>query len=216
MYIPHAFAVASQAEILGTLRRISFGHLVSTDVTGRHPLQSTALPFVVDDELSELRCHLALANQHWKHIDGFAALMIVAGTDAYISPRWYASKVEDGRVVPTWNYEVIHIHGTVEIHHDPSWKRALVTDLTDHNERQVGDPERTDEWAVSDAPTEFIDSQLKAIVGVRLEITAVEAKRKLSQNKSVADRTGAIEGLVRAPRPADIETAALMRSSDQR
>jgi transcriptional regulator len=216
MYTPQAFAVAPHVEILGTLRRISFGHLVSTDVTGQHPLESTALPFVVDDGLSELRGHFARANQHWKHIDGLHALMIVAGPDAYISPRWYPSKVEHGRVVPTWNYEVIHVHGTVEIHDDPSWKQTLVTDLTDHNELRVGDPELSDAWAVSDAPKEFIDSQLNAIVGVRLKITAIEAKRKLSQNKAAADRTGALEGLGRSARLNDIDTAALMRSSDQR
>ena len=130
--------------------------------TGRHGFESTALPFVVDDELTELRAHLARANRHWEQLDGQVALMIVAGPDAYISPRWYPSKAQHGRVVPTWNYEVIHLHGTVEINDDPSWKRALVTDLTDHNELQVGDRERSETWSVSDAPDDFIDAQLKA------------------------------------------------------
>lgn len=206
--------MSAHGEILGALRRISFGHLVSTSMTGQHRLESTPLPFVVDDELTELRAHFARANRHWTRIDGGEALMIVAGPDAYISPRWYPSKVEHGRVVSTWNYEVIHLHGTIEIHDDAAWKRALVTDLTDHHELQVDDAERSEPWAVSDAPTDFIDAQLKAIVGVRLRITTVEAKRKLSQNKAAADRCGAIEGLARSPRFDATATAALMRSSD--
>ncbi len=211
--MPSAFAVASRSEILGALRRISFGHLVSAGVSGPGAFESTVLPFVVDDELTELRCHFARANQHWKHIDGLQALMIVAGPGAYISPRWYASKAVDGRVVPTWNYEVIHVHGTIEVHDDPAWKQSLVGDLTDHNERQVRDPERTETWAVSDAPTEFIDAQLKAIVGVGLTITSIEAKRKLSQNRTELDRAGAIEGLYRSPRHEALDTADLMKAS---
>lgn len=139
--------------------------------------------------------------------------MLVAGPDAYVSPRWYPSKAEHGRVVPTWNYEVIHLHGTVEIHDDPSWKHDLVTDLTDHNEPRVGDPERPERWAVSDAPSNFIDAQLKAVVGVRLSITSIEAKRKLSQNKAAADRAGIIDGLERSPRLDATDTAALMRTT---
>jgi transcriptional regulator len=146
------------------------------------------LPFVVDDELSELRAHVARANQHWRDIDGLEALMIVASTDAYISPRRYPSKAEHGRVVPTRNYEVIHLHGTIEIHDDASWKADLVTAPTDHHESRVDDPNHPESWAVSDAPSDFIDAQLRAIVGVRMTITSIEAKRKLSQNKSAADR----------------------------
>lgn len=215
MYTTSAFAVDSATEILGALRRISFGHLVSAGTPGQLRLQSTALPFVVDDGLSELRAHFARANRHWKDIDGIEALMIVAGTDAYISPRWYPSKAEHGRVVPTWNYEVIHLHGTIEIHDDASWKADLVTALTDHNESQVGDPDHPEPWAVSDAPSDFIDAQLRAIVGVRMRITSIEAKRKLSQNKSAADRAGAIAGLDRSPRLDATDTAALMRATDE-
>jgi transcriptional regulator len=214
MYTTPAFAVDSSTEILGALRRISFGHLVSAVTTGRPGLQSTPLPFVVDDELSELRAHVARANPHWNDLDGLEALMIVAGPDAYISPRWYPSKAEHGRVVPTWNYEVIHLHGTIEIHDDASWKADLVAALTDHNEPRVGDSERPEPWAVSDAPAGFIDAQLRAIVGVRMRITSIEAKRKLSQNKAPADRAGAIAGLDRSPRRDDTDTAALMRATE--
>ena len=116
---------------------------------------------------------------------------------------------------PTWNYEVVHLHGTVEVHDDPAWKQALVSDLTDHNELQVRDPERAEMWEVSDAPAEFIDAQLKAIVGVELKITSIEAKRKLSQNKAEPDRAGAIEGLYRSPRHDALDTSDLMEASDE-
>lgn len=214
MHTNPAFAVDSTTEILEALRRISFGHLVSAATTGRPRLQSTALPFIVDDELSELRAHFARANPHWKDIDERDALMIVAGPDAYISPRWYPSKAEHGRVVPTWNYEVIHLHGTIEIHDDASWKADLVTALTDHNEPRVRDSECPEPWAVSDAPSNFIDTQLRAIVGVRLKITSIEAKRKLSQNKPAADRAGALAGLDRSPRLDGTDTADLMRATE--
>ena len=214
MYTPSAFAVTSQPEILGALRRIAFGHMVSVGGAGGYRFESTPLPFVVDDGLTELRGHLARANAHWEHIDGCEALMIVAGPDAYVSPRWYASKAEHGKVVPTWNYEVIHVHGTVEIHHEPSWTREVVADLTDQNERRVDDPQRGENWAVSDAPAGFIDAQLTAIVGVGLRITAIEAKHKLSQNRSAADRRGAIAGLGRSSRPSDLEVFDLMGSTD--
>ena len=215
MYTTSAFAMDSSTEILLALRRISFGHLVSTATTRQPQLQSTPLPFVVDDELTELRAHFARANQHWKDVEGVQALMIVAGPDAYISPRWYPSKAEHGRVVPTWNYEVIHLHGTIEIHDEASWKSDLVTALTDQNEPQVRDSERPERWAVADAPSDFIDAQLRSIVGVRMRITSIEAKRKLSQNKVAADRAGVIAGLDRSPKLGARETAALMRAPDE-
>ncbi len=117
--------------------------------------------------------------------------------------------------MPTWNYEVVHLHGTVEIHDDPAWKHAVVNDLTDHNELQVDDPDRPQEWAVSDAPPEFIQAQLNAIVGVGLKITSIEAKRKLSQNKDELDRSGAIDGLGRSAGKGALDTVALMSADDE-
>lgn len=214
--MPPAFAVDSQAEILAVLRRIAFGHLVTQGVEGPSgtALTATPLPFIVDDSLTTARAHFARANPVWQNIDRTPALFIVPSADAYISPRWYQSKSDHGKVVPTWNYEVIHIHGTIEIHDETEWKRRVVSDLTDRNEAKVIDPHIADPWRVSDAPSAFIDGQLKAIVGVQLNITAVEAKRKLSQNKSNADRIGATQGLARSDKTRDRETATLMRSLD--
>ena len=215
VYIPPAFDLASRSEILSLLRSTPFGHLVTTTTKGEPQIASTPLPFVIDDDLSSVRAHFARANRHWREIDGATALMIIPGVDAYVSPRWYPSKQEKGEVVPTWNYEVVHLHGTITIHDDPAWKLDLVTNLTDHNERQVRDTERADAWEVTDAPTDFIDGQLKAIVGVQLEITKIEAKRKLSQNRRADDRSGAQQGLGRSDRLSDLGTASLMRSAEE-
>lgn len=213
MFRPLAFDLDSRSEILGALQRTAFGHLVAL---GNDGLDSTALPFVVDEGLSQVRAHFARANPHWRDIDGADALLIVPGTDGYVSPRWYPSKAEHGKVVPTWNYELIHVRGTISIHDDAEWKLRLVSDLTDHNERAVTDPSLTASWAVADAPADFIDKQLSAIVGVQLDITSIEAKRKLSQNKSDADRRGAIDGLARSSNPGDAELSAEMDSSETR
>lgn len=199
----------SPAEILAALRRISFGHLVSVGAGGR--LESTAVPFVVDDDLTEIRAHIARANPHWRHLDGIGALMIVAGSDAYVSPRWYPSKAEHGRVVPTWNYEVVNLHGTIEVHDDASWTHRLVSDLTDQHEAVLVDPEHPERWEVTDAPSDHIATQLRAIVGVRMRIDSIEAKRKLSQNRPATDQAGVIAGLDRTA-TAPSEVAALMRS----
>jgi transcriptional regulator len=121
---------------------------------------------------------------------GTQALAIVRGPQAYISPGWYESKMRHGRVVPTWNYDAVHLTGTLAFHHDPEWLRAFVTRLTTAHESGRERP-----WAVTDAPPEYIDGQLRAIVGVELTVTSVEAKQKLSQNRSALDREGVVAGL---------------------
>ena len=116
--------------------------------------------------------------------------MIVRGPDAYISPSWYATKAEHGRVVPTWNYVTAHVHGVVTVHDDPAWVAELVRELTDRHEAGRAAP-----WSVDDAPPKFFAGQLRAIVGVELAIERIEAKFKLSQNRPAADVDGVIEGL---------------------
>lgn len=217
MYKPRAFSVEERSIILDVLRDTAFGHLVTNSGSEGSPsgLTATALPFIVDDDVTALRAHFARANDHWKLLDGANALMIVSAIDAYISPRWYPSKAEHGKVVPTWNYELVHLHGTIEIHDDPDWTLDVVRDLTDHNEQQVIGTKPTRPWEVDDAPAEFIAAQLKAIVGFQLTIERIDAKRKLSQNRSQADRTGVIEGLSQSQRRQDVETAASMKSVDR-
>jgi transcriptional regulator len=212
MYTPAAFALSDRGEVFDVLRRVGFGHLV-THTAGRSPaLSSTALPFVVDAGLTSLRAHFARGNPHWRTIDGVEGLMILPSSDAYVSPRWYPSKLDDGKVVPTWNYELVHVHGTIEIHDGADWKRRVVVDLTERNERRASASGPGATWSVDDAPGEFIDQQLKAIVGVELHVSGVEAKRKLSQNKPPLDRDGAADGLARSTSARDREVASLMHA----
>ena len=134
---------------------------------------------------------MAKANSQWRSIrDGDRALVIVSGPEAYVSPSWYPSKAEHGKVVPTWNYVAVHLAGTVSVHRDPAWLLEAVTDLTNQHEQQRSEP-----WHVSDAPPEFIDSQLKAIIGIEILVDRVEAKVKASQNRPEQDQLGVIAGL---------------------
>lgn len=204
MYRPTAFDVADRDELYDMVELEAFGHLVTV---GPHGLDSTGLPFLLDREDAQLRGHLARANPHWKSLGGSPTLVIFAPSDAYVSPSWYPSKHEHGRVVPTWNYEVVHVHGIVRIHDDVEWTRTLVIDLTNRHE-SARSPEVP--WAVSDAPTDFIDAQLRAIVGISVEITSIEGKRKLSQNRSMDDRAGVVAGLGRCDRGDDRSIAAAM------
>ncbi|BAS07800.1 uncharacterized protein AN0679 [Arthrobacter sp. Hiyo4] len=116
--------------------------------------------------------------------------MIIQGADAYISPSWYASKAEHGRVVPTWNYSTAHVYGHLVIHEDPAWLAGQVRRLTSTNEADFAHP-----WSVDDAPERYISGQLRAIVGIELVITRIQAKTKLSQNRSAADVDGVVAGL---------------------
>ena len=194
MYVPSTNAVDDPTAVLGLLRSAGVGHLVSGDSAGA--LESTVLPFVVDDEMTAMRAHFARANPHWRRLDGAGALMIVPVVDAYLSPSWYPSKHEDPRVVPTWNYEVVHLHATVHVRDDPAFVESVVRALTDlHETHRVKDAPTPAVWSVDDAPAEFIARQLRAIVGVELTIDRVEAKRKLSQNRPEEDQAGVVSGL---------------------
>ena len=210
MYTPPANAVDDQSIVLALVRTAGFGHLVNQS---EEELQATALPFLVDDTLTTLRAHVARANPHWRSLDGARALMIVPVTDAYVSPGWYPSKADEPRVVPTWNYEVVHVHGTVRAHHDPDAIQSIVRDLTDLHEGQRtrvdASPTR---WSVNDAPAAFIERQLRAIVGLEMSIDRVDAKRKLSQNRSDRDHAGVAAGLATSGLAGSPEVADAMRA----
>ncbi len=138
MYVPAANAVEDPAVMLALLRSAGVGHLVNVDSTGT--LESTLLPFVVDDDLRTVRAHIARANPHWRALDGTSGLMIVPVGDAYVSPSWYESKRDDPRVVPTWNYELVHVHGTVHVRDDATFVESVVRSLTEHHEaRRIDD-----------------------------------------------------------------------------
>jgi transcriptional regulator len=209
MYRPAAFDVEDVHEMLDMVDQAAFGHLVTT---GPHASASTSLPFLVDRSAGasgRLRGHVARANPEWRTIDGASTLVIFALADTYVSPSWYPSKAEHGKVVPTWNYELVHVHGTVRVHDDPEWVRTLVSELTNrHESDRSGPPEP---WQVTDAPASYIDGQLRAIVGVEVEISSIEAKRKLSQNRPEGDRVGVEVALTASDRAGDHDVAAAMR-----
>jgi transcriptional regulator len=206
MYIPSHFAPDADA-VTTLLREHGAADLVTQTGDG---LVATMLPFIYVPSAGEhgaLHGHLARNNEHWKAgrrggMGGLSpqedsertargeSLAIVRGPDAYISPSWYASKAEHGRVVPTWNYVTAHVYGQLIVHDDPRWTEDLVRRLTGKHEGRREKP-----WSVDDAPRAFIEGQLRAIVGVELLITRIEAKAKLSQNRPAADIDGVISGL---------------------
>jgi transcriptional regulator len=214
VYLPRHFSVTDLAAVAAFVDAAGAADLVTFD--GARPV-ATLLPVIwerppgfagsgADAGYGRLLGHLALANPQWQSAQpGALALAIVHGPQAYISPSWYESKARHGRVVPTWNYETVHLTGTIAFHQDTEWLRAFVTRLTRRHESG-----RTHPWAVSDAPPEYIDGQLRAIVGVELTITAIEAKQKLSQNRSELDRAGVVAGLAHEPGPGPAAIAAVM------
>ena len=187
MYVPGFNAVTDEAELRAMVAAIGSAELITTADDG-YP-RATLLPVVWDGDT--VIAHFARANPHWKTIaeDG-PVLLVCAGTQAYISPTWYAAKAEHGRVVPTWNYSAVHLTGRIRVHDDVDWLRDAVTRLTDQHESG-----RDERWQVTDAPAAFIDGQLRGIVGVEITVEKVEGKAKLSQNRSQADRLGVIAGL---------------------
>jgi len=206
MYVPSHFA-AGDAEVRALLDNHGAADLITATDDG---LLATFLPFVFDPAVGEhgaLLGHVARNNDQWRRPPIGDAMVIVRGPDAYISPSWYASKAEHGRVVPTWNYVTAHVYGELVVHDDPVWLDALVRRLTDRHEQ--GNPEP---WSVDDAPTRFIAGQLRAIVGLELVITRIEAKLKLSQNRPPADITGVLAGLEAA---GDRASAAVTREANR-
>jgi len=193
MYVPTMFA-ADQDQIAGLLNAPIAGDLITPTDDG---LQATLLPWLhIPDPAGgpgRLQGHLARNNPHWQLQPTGESLVILKGPDAYISPSWYASKAEHGRVVPTWNYLICHVHGQLIIHDDLTWLDDLVRRLTDHHE--AAHPGGEQPWSVDDAPERFVSGQLRAIVGVELIISRIEAKAKLSQNRPDADVLGVINGL---------------------
>jgi transcriptional regulator len=191
MYLPSHFAEPRVEVLHEALRGAGLATLVTTGPGG---LDASHIPLLVEAEpgpLGRLVGHVARANPQWSATpEGAAALAILLGPDAYVSPSWYPSKRETGRVVPTWNYLAIHAHGTVRFFHERERLLEVVTRLTDRQEQRRARP-----WKVTDAPPDYLEAMLKGIVGVELTLTRLEGKWKVSQNRSEADRRGVEEGL---------------------
>jgi transcriptional regulator len=204
MYVPAHFAM-DDAQVHQLLAHHGAADLITVTDQG---LLATMLPFVFDPEAGPhgaLLGHVARNNDQWRVPAHGESLVIVRGADAYISPGWYQSKKDHGRVVPTWNYITAHVYGQLVVHDDPAWVEDLVRRLTAKHEARMAAP-----WSVDDAPAPFVAGQLRAIVGLELAITRIEAKAKLSQNRPEADVAGVVAGLEAegAEQPAlDVEAA---------
>ena len=211
MYIPDYFRPSDEA-VRAVLQAPGAVHLITSTARG---LLATLLPMVPDEpgsrpglgEFGALLGLIALQNDQWREPAIGETLAIVRGPDAYITPSWYAAKREHGRVVPTWNYTLIHAYGRLVIHEDAAWLEANVRRLVEAHEAERDHP-----WGVDDAPRPYVEGQLRAIVGVELLIDRIEAKDKLSQNRSEADIDGVIAGL-EADGEQDV-SAAMRRTRD--
>jgi transcriptional regulator len=206
LYTPPAFRVDELPLLLDHIARTGLATFITAGADG--PIVSH-VPLVHEPSetgMGRLIGHLARANPQWQNTDqSKPALAVFMGPDAYVSPSWYPSKAEHGRVVPTWNYAVVHVRGALTFFDDAEWLRAAVERLTHHHEGR-----RTDPWQVSDAPERFVAGQLKGIVGFEIAIASMEGKYKLSQNRSEPDREGVIAGLADEGDAGSIATRALM------
>ncbi|WP_269930160.1 FMN-binding negative transcriptional regulator [Aminobacter sp. HY435] len=210
MYQPPHF-VETRLDILhGLIRAHPLGLLISNGPNG--PI-ANALPFLMDAEPlphGRLRAHLAKANPQWRSLaekPDANALVVFQGADSYVTPSWYETKRETGKVVPTWNYAIVQVRGRVRVIDDMDWLAGQIAELTAAHEGKRPQP-----WQVSDAPDSYIASQIKGIVGIEIDISAIDGKWKVSQNRPVADRLGVAEGLEVDHAPAGAaEMAHLVR-----
>ncbi|MER8580045.1 FMN-binding negative transcriptional regulator [Mesorhizobium sp. M1423] len=199
MYQPPHFQETRQDVLHGLIRAHPLGLLVSNGAEG--PV-ANAIPFLLDAASllnvdvppnGRLRAHLARANPQWRLLadNPLAPVLVVfQGADAYVTPSWYETKRETGKVVPTWNYAIVQVRGIVKVIEDQDWLAEQISDLTMSQEGNRAAP-----WAVTDAPAPFIQSQIKGIVGLEIAITEISGKWKVSQNRPTADRVGVAEGL---------------------
>ena len=207
MYNPPSFAELDLGVLQAFIEAHPLGALVTASASG---LFATHLPLVLDRErgtYGTLQGHVARANPHHEVAgEGAEALVLFTGADAYVTPTMYATKATHGKVVPTWNYVAVHAHGTLRFVREPDALRRHLARLTTRHESSRPQP-----WSISDAPADYIEKQLGAIVGVEIEITQLDGKWKMSQNRSAEDVNGVIDGLSRSDDPREREVAAIVR-----
>ena len=213
MYNPPWFREDDLDLIRGEIKRNGFGTLVTVASSGG-PLASH-VPMILDETRGQkgtLYGHVARGNLQWRDTrTGSEALAIFLGPDAYITPRWYETKKENGKVVPTWDYVAIHVRGPITFFHDTTRIRDVVTRLTNKHESGASDP-----WEVSDAPRDYIESQLKSIVGFEVAVSRIDGKWKMSQNRPDADRMGVVRGLAERDEPQDAQVSQRVREQKKK
>lgn len=212
LYIPPHFRESDVAVLQAQIRAIGFGSLITTAKDGS--LLISQFPVVLDTSvgaLGQLRCHVSRGNPQWRDSDftkpGVAMFL---GADAYVSPSWYPSKQEHGQAVPTWNYVTVCARGRVEVFDDRDALLAHVAELTALHEAAFPEP-----WQVTDAPADYLDRQVRGIVGLRITIEALEGKKKLSQNRSLEDREGVAAALQAAGDAKAKDIGALVQAAIQ-
>lgn len=194
MYAPKHFAQTEPVILRDAVRRFGPGELITYGSDG---IDASLIPMLISDDVSTITGHQARANRQWSRADISVPVLVVwRGADAFVSPNFYPSKLEDGKVVPTWNYLVVQARGTISFHHEREWKRSQVAALTDWHEAGSAAP-----WSIDDAPADYIDGRLSAIVGFDIQVTSIEGKWKLSQNRSEEDIAGVISGLAARHEP---------------
>lgn len=207
MHMSNAFAETDVARLHGLIRTYPLGALVALTSTG---LDADHIPFLIHPDpppFGTLHGHVARANPVWRDTPADAgALVIFQGDDRYISPSWYPSKQETQKVVPTWNYVVVHAHGPVRFVEDPAWILTHLEALTREHESSRDAP-----WSVNDAPAAYVDAMIRKVVGIEMPIARLSGKWKVSQNRSARDRQGVVEGLTREGTPAAMAMAELVR-----
>ncbi len=205
MYEPPLHREDDLAKMHALIRAQPLGLLISAGAEG---IVANAIPFLIDDGASKfgtLRAHMARANGQWRDLTQASdALVVFQGPDHYISPAWYETKRETGKVVPTWNYVMVQARGVAKIIEDDAWLAGQIADLTQTHEGLRPAP-----WAVDDAPADFIAAQRRAIVGVEIEIVDLKGKWKASQNRNAADRAGVVAGLTVEAAAGDEAAAAM-------
>ncbi|MEV3836772.1 FMN-binding negative transcriptional regulator [Aeromonas dhakensis] len=191
MYLPPHFAVTDSETLHQLIRAYPLGALITH---GEGGLDANHLPFEFDAGAGGhgvLRAHVARNNPLWQEVkDGDEVLVIFKAADGYISPSWYPGKQEHHKLVPTWNYSVVHAHGRIQIRDDARFVRRLLANLTRHHEAGETTP-----WKMADAPRDYLEAMVQAVVGIEIEITGLVGKFKLGQNKEAADRLGAANAL---------------------
>ncbi len=207
MYCPTLFREQHLDKLHEVIKKHPLAMLITTGESG---LTANLIPFSLSPvgEYGTLHAHLARGNSQLKDLQQDREVLVVfQGPEAYVSPSWYPSKAEQGKVVPTWNFVMVQVRGKAKLIEDAAWLRAQVEQLTDQQEQTRPHP-----WQVNDAPETFIEQQLKGIVGVEIPICQIEGKWKISQNRTAADQRGVIAGL--SSEGLSLEMAKLMQNKD--